>query len=156
MKVMSIDFIGERLKELRFKRNIKQKDLAKKLGISQAQVARYESYQNRPSFAMVKLMAMVLDTTTEYLLGETEEDKENKEIETLEKKKEDYQSELIELQQGSGKKITADEIQKEFERYTRLLKGSFDEKRELISKFIDKIEIYKHGYVKITGKKRHV
>jgi repressor LexA len=84
MKVMSIDFIGERLKELRFKRNIKQKDLAKKLGISQAQVARYESYQNRPSFAMVKLMAMVLDTTTEYLLGETEEDKENQEIETLE------------------------------------------------------------------------
>jgi hypothetical protein len=74
----------------------------------------------------------------------------------LEKKKEDYQSELIELQKGSGNKITADEIKKEFERYTRLLKGSFDEKRELISKFIEKIEIYKHGYVKITGKKRHV
>jgi len=74
-------------------------------------------------------------------------------IKTLEKKNEDFQSELIELQKGSGNKITPDEIKNEFERYTRLLEGSFDEKRELISKFIAKIEIYKKGYVRIIGKK---
>jgi site-specific DNA recombinase len=97
-----------------------------------------------------------IDNALNAILEGVAPKKMEQKIKTLEKKKEDYQSELIELQQGSGKKITADEIQKEFERYTRLLKGSFDEKRELISKFIDKIEIYKHGYVKITGKKRHV
>jgi len=74
MIVMSMNFIGERLKELRFKRGIKQYELAQKLGVSQAQVARYESYQNKPSYAMIKLVVEILNTTPEYLLGETKED----------------------------------------------------------------------------------
>ncbi len=70
---MSTNFIAERLKELRFKNQIKQSELAEKLGVSQAQVARYESYQNRPPFAIIKLMAEILGTTPEYLMGEVED-----------------------------------------------------------------------------------
>ncbi len=66
---MSMSFIGERLKELRFKKNIKQKELADLLGVSQAQVSRYENYQDQPSYEVIEKMAEILDVSPEYLLG---------------------------------------------------------------------------------------
>lgn len=76
---MSIDFIGERLKELRFFKKIKQSELAEKLGVSQAQIARYENYQNKPPYAMIKLMAEILNVNPKYLMGETNDPYEHKE-----------------------------------------------------------------------------
>ena len=61
---------GDRLKELRFKKKMTQRDLAKYLNITQSAVARYESDSGgMPSQDILIKMADLFGVSTDYLLG---------------------------------------------------------------------------------------
>jgi transcriptional regulator with XRE-family HTH domain len=65
----------ERLKELIARENIKQKDLAKDVGITEAALSRYMSGERTPHGDTLCNLATALHTSTDYLLGR--ETKEN-------------------------------------------------------------------------------
>lgn len=66
--------LGKRIQQLRKQKNLSQTDLASKVGISYAQVSRYEIKGAQPPAEVLKKIANVLDTTTDYLInGATDE-----------------------------------------------------------------------------------
>lgn len=58
-----------RLKELRKERNLLQKEVAKAIGTSQANIGRWESGQNEPSSHYVIALADFFGVSADYLLG---------------------------------------------------------------------------------------
>ncbi|HBG6671198.1 TPA: helix-turn-helix transcriptional regulator [Clostridioides difficile] len=63
--------IGERLKELRIKNNLKQSDLARILNVTQGAVGMYENDKRTPSPELIVKLAEYFNVTTDYLLGHT-------------------------------------------------------------------------------------
>jgi transcriptional regulator with XRE-family HTH domain len=64
--------LGYRLRERREKFSKTQLDAAKHLGISNVQLSRYESDDRKPDPDMLSRFAEYYHTTTDYLLGRTE------------------------------------------------------------------------------------
>jgi len=60
--------LGNRILSLRKSKNWSQSDLAKKIGISYAQIGRYETKGAQPSAEVLKKIAEALDTTTDFLM----------------------------------------------------------------------------------------
>lgn len=60
---------GKNLRKLRNERNWSQAKLADKLGISDSQVAHYETEDRLPSLQVVIQASRVFGVTTDYLLG---------------------------------------------------------------------------------------
>ena len=66
--------LGSRIAELRKQKAWSQSQLADAVGISYAQIGRYETKGSQPPAEVVKKIATALDTTVDYLLnGSTEE-----------------------------------------------------------------------------------
>ena len=63
----------ERLKECRLKLGITKQEAAKRIQISQPAYLRYEAGTRNPSVQTVAKMAEVFSTSTDYLIGNTEE-----------------------------------------------------------------------------------
>ncbi|USK71729.1 helix-turn-helix domain-containing protein [Peribacillus asahii] len=61
--------LGNRLKSLREKRNISQKELSKKLEISNVQLSRYESDERRPDYETLKKLSDFFNVSTDYLIA---------------------------------------------------------------------------------------
>lgn len=66
--------LGERLKILREKRNLKQNEVANKLGISSVNLSRYEKDNRMPSREMIYKLADYYEVSPSYLLFGSEED----------------------------------------------------------------------------------
>lgn len=66
---------GLRLRELRTAAKLTQSQLADRTGISRSTLYRYENSQNLPDSDIIIRLAMVLHTTTDYLLGLDDEPK---------------------------------------------------------------------------------
>ena len=64
-----------RLKEVREKANMSQKELADKLSVSQSTVGNWESGMREPNFDTIKKIAEFFDVTVDYLLGRTDDPK---------------------------------------------------------------------------------
>lgn len=64
--------IGKRIFHLRKSLNLTQKELAKKAGITEATLSRYENNRRKPKAEVVKKIAEVLGCTTDYLLGQSD------------------------------------------------------------------------------------
>ena len=62
--------LGERLKKLRKERNLTQKDLSIKSGISQQAISNTETDRTIPSSESIRLLAAALEVSTAELLGE--------------------------------------------------------------------------------------
>lgn len=62
--------IGERLKELREKKNMSQREVAQALGISQPAYSYFECGDKIPSLAMTKAMARFFNVTLDELAGD--------------------------------------------------------------------------------------
>ena len=60
---------GIRLKELRRNRGLKQKDVAEKLGIHVRTVGAYESNNRTPSVEIIKELAIIYQSSVDYILG---------------------------------------------------------------------------------------
>ncbi len=58
-----------RIKELRTKNNIKQTELCKRLGVSQAALSGWETGKYEPDVESLKIMADIFDVSVDYLLG---------------------------------------------------------------------------------------
>lgn len=63
---------SERLSKLRKEREITQKQCAEILGIEKSKYNKWENGKNRPSYDMVCRLANFFDTTTDYLLGNSD------------------------------------------------------------------------------------
>lgn len=72
MKDFSAEELGRRIKELRVEAELSQKALAEKTGIKQNTVAQYERGVAKPSLEVLVKLAVVFQTTTDYLLGLTD------------------------------------------------------------------------------------
>lgn len=59
----------ERLKELRIKKGVYQKDVAKAIGVSTQAYAMYENGSREPGIAALKRLCAYYDVTMDYLLG---------------------------------------------------------------------------------------
>jgi Predicted transcriptional regulators len=65
--------VAERIKTLRESLRLSQKDLAKKLGISQSGVNRYENNQSEASYGTLLLYADYFDVSLDYIYGRTDQ-----------------------------------------------------------------------------------
>lgn len=61
--------IGERILNLRKKQNLSQKELAEKVGITEASLSRYENNLREPKAEIIAKISEILGCSTDYLLG---------------------------------------------------------------------------------------
>lgn len=64
--------LGERIKELRQLRGFTQDDVAEKLGMKRSNFSSYETGRTIPPSNILSEMATLFNTSTDYLLGKTE------------------------------------------------------------------------------------
>lgn len=60
--------LGKKIKELRRKSGLSQKDLADYVGVSQAYISKIEEEKRQPTFRIVVLIANALNITMDELL----------------------------------------------------------------------------------------
>ncbi|MEM6526586.1 MAG: helix-turn-helix transcriptional regulator [Bacteroidota bacterium] len=65
---------GKKIAALRKEKKLSQTELAKLFNTSISVISRYERDEINPSIEAAKKLAVLLDTSVGYLLGETEED----------------------------------------------------------------------------------
>lgn len=61
--------LGVRIKNLREKANINQKEFAKKIGVSNVVLSRYESGERNPDYETLLKIAQYFEVSTDELLG---------------------------------------------------------------------------------------
>ncbi|SNS94540.1 Helix-turn-helix [Anaerovirgula multivorans] len=64
-----MESIGERILNLRKELNLNQKELAEKVGITEASLSRYENNLREPKAEIVTKISQALGCSTDYLLG---------------------------------------------------------------------------------------
>ena len=67
-----MDTFGKKLREAREAKNFSQAELARQIKSHHSIIGKYERDEVKPTIDVVKKLAMVLDTTVSFLLGETE------------------------------------------------------------------------------------
>ena len=65
--------IGARILPLMKKKGMTQRELANQIGVTEVSISRYISGARMPKANIVAYMADALNTTTDYILGRTEE-----------------------------------------------------------------------------------
>lgn len=65
--------IGARIKPLLEKKGMTQRDLAHEIGCTETSISRYISGERMPKANIIVYMADALNTTTDYILGRTDE-----------------------------------------------------------------------------------
>jgi transcriptional regulator with XRE-family HTH domain len=76
--------LGNRIIELRKVKNWSQSELAGKVGVSYAQIGRYETKGSQPPAEVLKKMAYALDSTVDYLINGSTADKANASLQDAE------------------------------------------------------------------------
>lgn len=66
-----MNVLGQRIKSLRINNNLNQKELAKKLNISNTTLSQYESAQRVPSDEIKIQIANIFNVSLDYLLGKS-------------------------------------------------------------------------------------
>lgn len=61
--------IGDRLKELRIKKGLKQSEIAELLGLSSSAVGMYEQNRRKPDSEILLKYAEIFDVSVDYILG---------------------------------------------------------------------------------------
>ena len=121
--------LKDRIKKLRKKKNLSQRDLAKEINLSPSTIAMYETGKRKPDADKLKQIASYFNVSIDYLLGNTDERKpvneliKNEEAVEIEELLERYQVMLEgdELDE-SAKKSVID--------FLRLLKNRDNEKKK--------------------------
>ena len=106
---------SERLKELRKQAHLTQVELAKRLGIGQSSYADWERGKKNPTQENLIKLAQILNVSVDYLVGNSDEENTNKELEDIEllfrmnskgltdEEKEIFKKELIEFMEERKK-----------------------------------------------------
>ena len=69
MKEIDLSIFSERLKDFRTEKNLSTVQLAKKLGVSDASVSRWENQLRIPTIANLYKIAIFFDVSADYLIG---------------------------------------------------------------------------------------
>lgn len=69
MKKFDLSETGKRIKYCRQEKNLTQKELAGKLGVSTNTVCQYEKGQSGISLEILYYLVLELETSSDYLLG---------------------------------------------------------------------------------------
>lgn len=75
---------SERLKDLRKQARLTQVDVAEKLGISQPAYASWERGAKKPTQDNLVKIAQILNVSVDYLVGNSDEENTNKELDDIE------------------------------------------------------------------------
>lgn len=67
-----MESLGERILRLREEKEMKQKELANLVGITEASLSRYENNKRTPSSDIISKLASVLEVSSDYLLSLTD------------------------------------------------------------------------------------
>jgi len=67
--------LGKRISKLRKEKNMSQSELANKVGISYAQIGRYETKGTQPPAEVLNKIADTLETTTDFLINGNKDEK---------------------------------------------------------------------------------
>ena len=106
---------SERLKDLRKQARLTQVDVAEKLGISQPAYASWERGAKKPTQDNLVKIAQIINVSVDYLVGNSDEENTNKELEDIEllfrmnsngltdEEKEIFKKELIEFMEERKK-----------------------------------------------------
>ena len=70
-----INKLGKRIVELRKEKSMSQSELASRVSLSYAQIGRYETKGVQPSAEILKKMADALDTSIDYIINGTTDEK---------------------------------------------------------------------------------
>jgi transcriptional regulator with XRE-family HTH domain/phage repressor protein C with HTH and peptisase S24 domain len=65
--------LSNRIKNIRERARLKQKEIAEKIGVSIQTIGRWERNERRPDAEELQNLATALDTTVAYLMGETDD-----------------------------------------------------------------------------------
>ncbi|MBO4899209.1 MAG: helix-turn-helix transcriptional regulator [Lachnospiraceae bacterium] len=84
-----MQYFGEKLKEIRIKKGLSQKDFASRIGVVGATVSAYENGKKYPSVDILIKICSVYDVSADYLLGLSDQ------MELLKTDLNDYQLSLI-------------------------------------------------------------
>lgn len=68
----NMSIFPQRLKELRLKKGLTQTELGEKVGVKQNTFTNWENGKREPNFETLLKLASILNTTTSYLLGESD------------------------------------------------------------------------------------
>lgn len=71
---------GDRLKNLRENKGLKQKEVAEKIGIKNNTLSSYESSKRQPDFNTLKELSKVYDTSIDYIITGNEHSKSSDEM----------------------------------------------------------------------------
>lgn len=66
------NILSKRLKQLRIENNMYQKDVARKIGITESGYGYYEQGKRIPDSIMLNKLASLYNVSTDYLLGNTD------------------------------------------------------------------------------------
>ena len=66
---MEIDDRGIRLKELRKKRRLSQKEVADRIGVATGTISAYECNTKTPSVEVLESLALLYNASVDYILG---------------------------------------------------------------------------------------
>ena len=79
---------SERIKKLRLDRGMSQQDLGDMIGVTKVSICGYENGTRTPSLETLDILADILETSTDYLLGRT--DKKSNELKQQDISIDDY------------------------------------------------------------------
>jgi len=83
-----MSILGNRIRNLRDSEDIQQVDFAKKIGVSNVVLSRYESGERKPDYETIVKIAEYFDVTTDYLLGKVDNRKDGNDKEVAKSKDE--------------------------------------------------------------------
>lgn len=63
---------GQKLKTLRKRKNMSQKEFGKFFGLAESTISMYERDERRPDFDLLNKFADFFEVSTDYLLGRTD------------------------------------------------------------------------------------
>lgn len=66
------NIFGKRLKQLRIKQNMSQKELSERIGVVRSTITQYETGLRMPSLSMVIKIADYFEVSVDYLIGRKE------------------------------------------------------------------------------------
>lgn len=70
--MITSNIFSQRLKELRLKKGLTQTELGERVGVKQNTFTNWENGKREPNFETLLKLASILNTTTSYLLGESD------------------------------------------------------------------------------------
>lgn len=70
---MEIYDFGLRLKELRKQKRLSQKEAGSRIGVSRSAINGYEANTQMPAIMNLRKLALLYDSTTDYILGITDQ-----------------------------------------------------------------------------------